>query len=293
MPMISEPGKAGPSPPVLVTAELPGSHRLEIRPVRPDDVELLVDLYDQLDLDQRVDRFRSAYHPPPAFFAALANPVSGARLVAEHHTPVGRRLVGEAGYLEMLNGNGELSMLVARPWRGWLGPVLFAELRRVAIARGIPNLEAEVAMRDTTMRAMLDAAGAAVIDRDGWMSERLVVGSAGAVPTWAGRDGPRVLVEAPTARLGIADHAQRAGFAVVTCRGPGRRMCPATAGRPCPLAATADVVVVCAPPGDLEWERLLEAHLLLHPDVPVIVADARDGGKAVVDLGTRTGSAAG
>ena len=179
MTMISEPGTTGPTTPVLSTAELPGSRRLEIRPVRPDDGELLVDLYAQLDLDERVDRFRSAYRPPPDFFAALAKPVSGARLVAEHQTPVGRRLVGEAGYLEMPNGNGELSMVVARGWRGWLAPVLFTELRRVAIARGIPNLEAEVARRDTTMRAMLHAAGAEVIDRDGWKSERLVVGSAG------------------------------------------------------------------------------------------------------------------
>ena len=179
MTMISEPGMTGLTAPMRCTAARPGSRGLEIRPVRPDDVELLVDLYDQLDLDERVDRFRSAYRPPPAFFAALANPVSGARLVAEHHTPIGRRLVGEAGYLEMRNGNGELSMLIARLWRGWLGPVLFTELRRVAIARGIPNLEAEVSRRDTTMRALLRAAGAEVIDRDGWKSERLVVGTQG------------------------------------------------------------------------------------------------------------------
>lgn len=285
MPVISEPA-TGTSARTLFTAELKGGRRIDIRPVQPDDVECLVDLYDQLDLDDRVDRFRSAYRPPPAFFAELANPVDGARLVAELQTPVCRRLVGEAGYVELPNGNGEVSMLVARRWRGWLGPVLFAALRRLAAKRGIPSLEAEVPRRNSPMRAVLHAAGAAVIGRDRWLVERLVVGTSGEVPTWAGcGDGPRVLIEAPAARLDIEDDIRTAGFAVVSCHGPRRRTsCPATAGSPCPLAAGADVVVVCPPSGDVEWDRLVDGHRLVHPDVPVIVADTREGGQSVADL---------
>ena len=119
---------------------------------------------------------------------SLARPAAsgGARLVAELTGPVGTRIIGEAGYVGLANGNGELAMLVGRRWRGWLGPLLLDDLSIEAAARGVPNLEADVATANAPMPALLHQHGAVVIGHDRWTLERLLVPTAGDVPTWTG-----------------------------------------------------------------------------------------------------------
>src|SRR4029079_10921502 len=69
-----------------------------------------------------------------------------------------------------------------------------------------------------------------------------------------------------------------AGFDVLTCFGPRRRRgCPAMEGRPCAMAAAADVVVTVAPGDDEPWCELLRAHAALHPEVTVVRTSCSDG----------------
>ena len=50
------------------------------------------------------------------------------------------RIVAEADYFLLDNGNGELAVTVAADWRGWLGPYLLDALIEAAAARGVANL---------------------------------------------------------------------------------------------------------------------------------------------------------
>jgi hypothetical protein len=105
------------------------------------------------------------------------------------------------------------------------------------------------------------------------------VGTAGPTPVWpedgpgrpdAGR--PRVLVEVPGGIWPVTEAAEAAGLAVITCSGPRGwpSRCPVLSGRPCPLVAEADAVVVARTRDDDPcWPALLRGHAEIHPDVPV------------------------
>ena len=80
------------------------------------------ELLETLDEEDHYHRFFSSYRPKPAFFAELANvaAVGGRRLVAVVVSGEQSRIVAEAGYTRLPNGDGELAITVERPWRGWL-----------------------------------------------------------------------------------------------------------------------------------------------------------------------------
>ncbi|HEX6424418.1 MAG TPA: GNAT family N-acetyltransferase [Acidimicrobiales bacterium] len=256
---------------------------LVVRPVGPDDVDALVALYDGLSDDDRYRRFFSAYRPDRGFFerAASVRRRGGYGLVAvEVATARERelRLVGEAAYELLPNGDGELAMAVASDWRGWLGPYLLDALVDAAAERGVPNLEADVLATNAPMLALLRSRGYANLSSDDWVSLRLIVGTRGRTPVWprgavhgGGPPGPRVLVEAPGGRWHAAREAADAGFDVITCSGPRGGRCPALAGEPCPLVEGADAVVVSRPRDDERWRSLVDAHARAHPAVPVCV----------------------
>jgi acetyltransferase len=116
-----------------------------VRPVRPGDEQGLVELYEALDVGDRYLRFFCAYRPSIEFIKNLANPKPReARVVAELRQYSGGHLVAEAGYSVLANGNGEFAMVVAKQWRGWLGPYLLDVVVELAADNGVPNLEAEV-----------------------------------------------------------------------------------------------------------------------------------------------------
>ena len=265
---------------------LPGGGVLTVRPVATTDVDGLVALYDGLSDDDRYRRFFSGFRPPRSFFERLVNvgERGGFGLVATMgaggDVAGGARIVGEASYELLPNGDGELAITVAADQRGWLGPYLLDALVEAAAARGVRNLEADVLVTNGRMLALLRSRGYATMGSNDWTTLRLVVGTAGRTPVWpAGRsatghtDRPKVLVEVASGRWHAAAEADAAGLQVIACSGPrgARPRCPVLAGRPCPLAAAADAIVVSNAPDDERWRALLEAHTDLHPGVPVCV----------------------
>jgi hypothetical protein len=239
----------------------------------------LSDLYEQLDPGDRYLRFFSAYRPSVEFIQSLADPKPReARVVAELAEHGGSRLVAEAGYSMLANGNGEFAMVVAKEWRGWLGPYLLDVVLDLAERNGVPNLEAEILATNHRMLAIMQARGCVVLNHDSWNELRMMVGTGPHGPTWSGVDDrPRVLVETPGGRWPLEDAADAAGLRVFTCGGPTHgRACPMLSGHECDLAARADAIVVRNARNDPRLECLRDQHSELHPDVPVIVDGADD-----------------
>ena len=273
---------------------LPGGRLLTVRPVTPADVDGLAALYDGLSREDRYRRFFSSYYPPRAFFERMTTVVGrgGYGVVATVGTDTSGadagRIVGEANYVPLDNGDGELGMVVAADQRGWLGPYMLDALVEAAAARGVPNLEASVLVTNRSMLTLVRARGYATLGSSDWVSVRLIIGTAGHTPVWppdrvpAGPGHrPRVLVEAPGGRWHAQAEAEAAGLQVIVCSGPrGRRSrCPVLAGQPCPLAAAANAIVISSAPDDERWGALVEGHADLHPGVPVCV-EPRAGHRA-------------
>lgn len=264
--------------PVRREVPLPGGGLLAVRPVTRADVDGLAALFDGLSDEDRHRRFFSGFRPPRSFVTRLATVVDrgGYGMVAT----VDGEIVGEAGFDLLPNGDGELGMTVDAGQRGWLGPYLLDALAEAAAARGVPNLEAAVLVTNSRMLTLLRSRGYATMSSDDWVSLRLVVGTAGHTPTWpaelgstAHAHGPRVLVEVPGGRWHAGAEAEAAGLQIIACSGPrGQRpRCPVLAGRPCPLAAAADAIVVSNAPDAERWRAIVAAHAQLHPGVPVFV----------------------
>ena len=251
-------------------------HELIIRPIEPADLAGLAALFEGLDEVDRYRRFFSAYHPSVAALERMmaAADRGGLSLVAEARTNPGEpgRLVGEARYELLPNGDGEMAMTVSGSWRGWLGPYLLDELVRAAADRGVPNLEADVLETNPPMLAIARARGAIEMPGDDWAVVRLLLGTGAALPSWPGpHDHRRVLIEGPAGP--VASRARRAGDQVLACPGPSHLQvrCPALAGEPCPLASEADQIVIAVPDAEV-GARLEVAHARVHPDVDVVVA---------------------
>jgi hypothetical protein len=272
---------------------LPAGRCITIRPVGPGDVDGLAALYGGLSDEDRYRRFFSSFVPPRSFFERVATVGErggfGVVAVAGDDGPI----VAEASYYLLPDGDGELAMAVSKRWRGWLGAYLLDTLIEAAAARGVPNLEANVLVVNGRMLSLLRSRGYATLPSGDWMSLRLMVGTAGRTPVWpAGGPGtpdatrPRVLIETPGGRWHGTPQAEEAGLAVITCSGPRgpRFRCPVLAGRPCPLAAGADAVVVANAPEHEPWPALVEGHARLHPGVPVLVEHRQGPELAVQDV---------
>ena len=253
--------------------ELPDGRTLVVRTAGPDDVDGVELLYAGLSSDDLHLRFFSTFHPHRDFFERLVGLPSegGCCLVAVVDDP-GPRLVAEAEYFLLPNGNGELAMTVAPDWRGWLGPYLLDALLEAAAARGVPNLEAEVLVENRRMLAVIRRHGYATLDGADYSEVRLVIGTSTPTPTWAGpHDRPRVLVESRGMWWSGNRSVRAAGMQAMVCPGPRPGSpCPALEGERCPLVEGADVVV-CALGSTNATGDVRAAHAALHPGTPVIV----------------------
>lgn len=274
------------------TVHLSRDRTLVVREAGLADIDGLVALYERLDGDARHRRFFSMYRPGHDFVEHLvrARERGGASLVAQvtelnevteidgvtgPASGVGRStIVGEAEFELLPDGDGELAITVDAAWRGWLGPFLLDALIEAAAARGVPNLEADLLVTNGPMRALLRARGDVVMPHDDWSTLRVVISTAGRVPSWPPeRAGLKVLIEGSGSGRRSREAAEMAGVEVLACAGPvGRpRPCPMLAGQPCPLAAAADLVVVSNPSDDVLWDAVRAGHAELHPGVPVCV----------------------
>lgn len=276
-------GTAEGSSEAFSTREVPiGRGTLTVRPAEDGDSDGLAELYAGLSTTDRYLRFFCGFRPDAEFLAreAGAADLGGFELVAEHRAHDGvTEIVAAAGWSALPDGDGELAITVARPWRGWLGAFLLDALLEAAAAHGLANLQADVLVQNRSMLALVRRRGFATMGHPDVGVVRVVMGAAERLPTWPTRDErPRVLVEVPGGHWHAEAQAEEAGLRVMTCAGPGGvggSGCPAVAGSPCPLAAAADVIVVSHPPDDEAWTTLREAHQRLHREVPVHVEPGR------------------
>jgi RimJ/RimL family protein N-acetyltransferase len=258
--------------------ELPGGRRLTVRPATADDAAGLRALYDSLSPDDLNRRFFSRNRPPQRWLEHWArNRDEGGLTLVAVVSNGDEQIVGEVGYALRPDGDGELGLVVAPGWRGWLGPYLLDALLEAAAARGVPNLQADILVENRRMLALVKARGYASPGQEDLNVVRVVIGTGGRPPTWpAGHELPRVLVEGHW--RGEA-RARGSGLQVMACPGPPRgrpSQCPALMGQPCPLAAGADVIVFALAEDDAIARDVLAAHGRVHRRVPLCVDTGSD-----------------
>ena len=234
---------------------------LRIRTATAADVNGLVRLYlEDLSPEDRWTRFFSGYRPDPGFVRQLISlgEVGGRVFVAV--TGEGR-IVADAGWSMLPNGNGELWVTVAPDHRGGLGTAMVATLTREAAAAGVPNLEAAMLRANLPMRSILRHRPSAIVGLDDWDVVRVVVSTeTGEVPGWGPRCGhPRVLIENRSGQWRSHEEHLPPEAEVLVCRGPRTQICPLLHGATCPLVSGADQVVwdLAGEPGGQE---VLRAH---------------------------------
>lgn len=153
---------------VLGTVRLSGGRTLTVRTVTQADVEGLDALFEGLCDEDRYYRFFSISHPGRRFLEQMARAEQdgGYRLVAVV-SGLQDRLVAEAGYVRLPDGNGEFALTIAAGWRGWLGPYLLDALVAAAAARGVPNLQADILLTNVRMLALLKQRGYVLLHQQG------------------------------------------------------------------------------------------------------------------------------
>jgi len=152
-----------PAPGVRRVAPLTHARILTIRDTTSDDIDGLVELYAGLSGDDRRMRFFNCYQPRRSFFEQLLHESGkgGGSLVALVRDATGAEtLVAEATYVLLANGEGEISLVVDRSWRGWLGPYLLDALVDDARAKGVPFLAADILIENARMRRLMYARSA-------------------------------------------------------------------------------------------------------------------------------------
>jgi hypothetical protein len=152
----------------LGSVSLSAGRTLTIRTVTKADVEGLGALFEGLSDEDRYFRFFGLSHPAREFLEQLARAEDegGYRLVAVVSGPQDK-LVAEAGYAILPDGNGEFALTVAAGWRGWLGPFLLDAVVAAAAARGVPNLQADILASNFRMLALVSRRGYTTLYREG------------------------------------------------------------------------------------------------------------------------------
>jgi hypothetical protein len=152
---------------VIETVRLPDDRALTVRTVTSDDVDGLDALFEGLSDEDRYRRFFGFSHPGRRFLEQMtrAGEEGGYRLVAVL-SGAGERLVAEAGYCILPDGNGEFALTIAAGWRGWLGPYLLDALVAAAAARGVPNLQADILLENAQMLALVSQRSYVTLSRD-------------------------------------------------------------------------------------------------------------------------------
>lgn len=224
---------------------------VRVRRATAADLPGLTDLYGRLPPEDRYRRFFSGGPPSASTLTDWLGREGNLVVVAE----AGGRIVADAGVARSASGPDELGIAVDPEHRGWLGPHLLDLVLDLAGRAGADAVLAEVLATNGPMLGLLAARGAAILPSEDPAVVRLLLGTSGAVPGWgADPRGPRVLLELGAGGGGAAAALAGAGYEVALCRGPTRTArrsrrwrCPVLEGRPCPLVAGADAVVLAPP----------------------------------------------
>lgn len=157
---------AGAKDGVLSTVLLSGGRALTVRTIDEADVEGLNALFEGLSGDDRYRRFFGFSHPGRRFLEQMTRAAEegGYRLVAVV-SGAEDKIVAEAGYAMLPDGDGEFALTIAAGWRGWLGPYLLDALVTAAAARGVPNLQADILLENAQMLALVASRGYATLGR--------------------------------------------------------------------------------------------------------------------------------
>jgi hypothetical protein len=274
---------------VIDTIDLADGRTMVVRPTSAADAERICALYGDLSIEDRHRRFFGAFRPRLEWcrrwatvadrggFGVIAVVSPGRTAEGE---VAGEEVAGEAGYAIRPDGDGDLAVTVATAWRGWLGPYLLDVLVRHAAKVGMTNLQADVLLENGPMLSLLRRRDPVAMGHDDG-AVRLSIGTTGSVSSWPARERrPRVLVEVPGRRWAGERLADSAGLATAMCSGPAGRMrsgCPVLEGGRCPLADTADAIVVLLDPDDERTQQLIDSHRRNHPGTPVLVRSKRSG----------------
>ena len=274
-----------PAPRTIDEFDLPDGRHLLIRTTSAADAGVICGLYGGLTLDDRHRRFFGSFTPRLEWcrdWASISERGGfGVLAVATDHgaDPSSGTVVAEAGYAMRTDGDGDLAITVAAPWRGWLGPYLLDVVVRAAADAGVRNLQAEVLLENGPMLSLLRRRDPVALGHDDGIV-RLSVGTDAPTASWPPDETrPRVLVEVAGRRWSGETAADAAGLATALCAGPGGRVrhgCPVLEGGSCPLAQGADAIVFLLDPDDDQSRRLVEAHRRNSPGTPILVRHAEE-----------------
>lgn len=140
------------------------SAAMSIRPVRPEDTDLMQRFLQGLDSESRSHRFHGAVKVCSSGLLRLLTCADGQRHVAwvvVGTDPSGPRLLGEARFFCNASGDeAELALTVADDCRGQgIAKRLMQTLVAAANARGVLRLRAEVELCNPRMRAFVQRHG--------------------------------------------------------------------------------------------------------------------------------------
>ena len=282
-----------PTDDVIDLIGLADGRSMTVRATTADDADRILSLYDQLTMTDRHRRFFGAFSPRVEWCRRWASvgERGGFGVIVFVDGGDTSTVVAEAGYSIRDDGDGDLAITVATPWRGWLGAYLLDVLVRRAAHDGVRNLQAEVLLENEPMLSLLRHRDAVAISHDDGVVH-LSIGTSGTTPDWPPRETrPKILVEVAGRRWSGESLAETAGLATAMCVGPDRRVrhaCPVLEGGTCPLADGADAIVVLLDPADERSQQLIEAHRRNSPGTPVLVrhraADGEDFPSGCIEL---------
>jgi RimJ/RimL family protein N-acetyltransferase len=134
--------------------------RVRIRPIRPDDTDRLIELYDRLSRHTAYHRFFTIMKRLPPDWAQILATVDYRRrlaLVAEGGGPGGDDLIGVGRYERTeREDTAEVAFVVQDGWQGkGLGTILLHGILDAAAARGLRRFVAYVLADNSRMRALL------------------------------------------------------------------------------------------------------------------------------------------
>ena len=252
---------------------LAGGRTLTVRAATSEDVDELTRMYQSLSPDDRYRRFFSMARPQRRVMERLVDAAATGGLWLVAVTDDGA-IVADVGFTALPDGDAELAITVTEPWRGWLGPFLLDVLAHRAAAHGIHNLRATVLLENRKMLRLAARRGCATFSYPDTNIIELTMASGKGMPGWPpAHDRRRLLVEGCGGRWRGVHDAERAGWDVITCAGPGTSRvptCPLLTGGRCPLVDEADEIVLAFPADDPRRAQLAAAHEAAGLPVPVV-----------------------